>query len=131
LPVIIVLIVVAGIAAWIIRKFLNKKIATLEYKKTSDSEEIPPQELSMKQDFNLEALGCKIDIHVICVKGDNGEIQYQITSPNMPAWIASVGGVKKELSDTPIYEADGEFLLYETKNSMREFARIELRQISE
>lgn len=131
LPVIIALIVVAGIVFGIIRKFLNKKIATLEFKKTIDSEEIPPQELSIKQDFNLEVLGCKIDIHVTCLKGDNGEIQYQIISPNMPAWISRVGGVKKELSDTPIYEADGEFLLYETKNSMREFARIELRQISE
>ena len=124
------IVVLAGISGllWVISKLRNKKIATVEFKDTNGSE---IRELSYNKDINLGELGCKFDIHIVCKKGENGDVEYQLNSPSIAIWFSRVGGAKKELFETVLSENDGEFLLFETKNSMKEFARIELRQITE
>jgi len=128
--ILITIVVLVGILGLLggISKLRNKKIATIEFKDTNGSE---TRELSYNKDINLGELGCKFDIHIVCKKGENGDVEYQLNSPSIAIWFSRVGGTKKELFETVLSENDGEFLLFETKNSMKEFARIELRQIIE
>ena len=127
LAAILILAVIGG-AVFTISKLRNKKVATIEYK---SGEETTSRELSYDRDFNLGDIGCRFDIHVVCKKGENGLIEYQLRSPSTVIWIAKAGEAKKELSEAFLSENDGEYLLFESKTAMNAFARIVLSEITD
>ena len=121
---------VAGIViALIVVKLFNKPVAIVEYTTTS-SENEPELELRLRKEINLESLGCKVDIRVSCIKNiDSDKIEFKLHSPNQNIWIGQAGGSRKELSEVYLTRSEGEYLIFDTKTSMREFGRIKLSPI--